>query len=136
MDKEDSKTELDPNVVWTLKVTGGQPFAIQLVDGPVLSHDGVLSVWNVALRESQATQLREIARLRGAQIPLFHAEYDRGGELRLGQESTFLTPRCPTCFWYDPNTPSSCGFEDWPAEVKRDLISKAWSDLDLCPIQS
>lgn len=137
-----SSTNSNPeqSVVWTLKVIGGEPFAIQPKDGPVLTHDGTLSVWNISLREHQAQQLAQIARRHGADVPLLHAETDRtGGGLRgeqldlQGEDYPFPTPRCPGCFWFDPSTKTGCGHVDWPPEMREGVLPKAWEDLRLCP---
>lgn len=130
----------DQSVVWTLKVVAGTPFSVQPDDGPVLTHDGVLSVWNIALKQRQAEQLKQIALHHGARVPVMHAQWDRtSGGLRnvlLDMDADsyeFRTPRCPGCFWFDPQTKSACGVLDWPEESKREVMSKAWDDLKLCP---
>lgn len=138
MTSDDSNPE--QSVVWTFQIVGGDPFSVQPKEGPVLEHNGVMSVWNISLRRSQAEQLQQIALHHGARVPLFHAEVDRTGQglrdahLELqGEDYPFPTPKCPGCFWFDPLTDTGCGYVDWPEEMKEVPISKAWEDLDNCP---
>ena len=130
----------DQSVVWTMKVVGGEPFEVIPKDGPALIHNGILSVWNISLRKSQVERLEQIALHHGARVPLLHAETDRtGGGTRSMQleiqkeEYHFPTPRCPGCFWFDPLSSSRCGYVDWPDEMKKEVMSKAWDDLNQCP---
>lgn len=69
-----------PKHVWTIVITGGDPFRLTLIGNPTLDHQGERTVWKVVGTADMAKRVVDIAK----------------------------TLRCKADFWTEEETPEQC----------------------------
>jgi hypothetical protein len=128
--------------VWTLEITGGNPFCIEVPHHPLLEHDGGKSVWHTNLDITQVAAIRDVAIQNGATLNAF-AETDAAKvkEMELAQKMQtegWKTAQCPLCYFCDMTVPGRCGRFGWHPQVLASAMKhpKAIESLAHCPLKS
>ena len=122
-----------PRKTYSLKIEGGDPFAIQIKANPPLIHHGDLTLWVGHLdRETHShlmSALAEVCSTGSVSCSLTsESEAQKAIRSKRAQEGLpfFQAPECPSCFFYDLDTPSQCGLDDWDSPtIEMALESKA-----------
>lgn len=131
------------------RVTGGEPFRIQVKGNPVVKHDGGAdSILRVLCTDEQAHALEKEIRSHGCRVfvnlPVETEDQKRERKnvlTVLGGEKPFPCVRCPECAWFDPHLEDLCGAaivgSGWDAESidGASRNEKFREDLTLCPLR-
>jgi len=137
--------------LWIFKVTGGDPFRLQVKGNPVLEHDGgANNVLQTMCTRPQALALEAEMQAKGARVeancPSETAEQkeQRKNLLKvLGNDRVFPSAKCPECSWFDPMIVSLCGAgfsfsgPGWDDDTMKGVMSneKYAADFESCPIR-
>lgn len=137
--------------LWIFRVSGGDPFRLQVKGNPQMVHDGgPEAILKCLCTDEQANVLEEQMLEHGCSVsknsPLVEPEQKQERENLLqvlGGERTFPCTRCPECAWFDPHLESLCGaglafgqpgWED--AAVEGAMTSDKYrSDFEACPLR-
>lgn len=126
--------------IWTVNISGGNSFKIEVPNHPTLEHDGINSVWQTNLDPPQIAAIKDIAQQNGATVQV----YSDGGDSK--QEAIaqaqkmktegWKTERCPLCYFCDLTIPSKCGKQSWDNRVLAIAMKhpKAAESAALCPL--
>lgn len=134
---------------WIFRVSGGDPFKVQVKGNPPMRHDGgAESVLRTLCTEEQAQALKREMANHGCRV-WAHSPVETDAQKReranvlslLGGDRPLPCVRCPECAWFDPLLESLCGAgrgqgDGWSPEALEAVagIAKYEVDLGLCPL--
>lgn len=105
---------------YQLKIEGGNPFAVQIKANPPLIHDGVLTLWSGHLENEVHQQLMgAISETHDSVIVSCVSVSETPLQKQLREDRArsgipfFQAPECPLCFFYELDTETQCGLDDW-----------------------
>lgn len=135
--------------LWVFRVSGGEPFKMQISGNPPMKHDGGAEALLRSLcteeqaRETEA-QMKELGCRVVAHCPMETKEQavERKNVLSvLGGERVFPCVKCPECSWFDPHIESLCGAgrgfgPGWEPDaiLGASKNEKYVADLKACPL--
>lgn len=131
--------------LWTFRITGGTPFAIQSPGNPALTHDGVLTVCHLLVSDDQANEITAAAKGSGCTVqdarPMetqtLEQQHERRTLLGLhGSDKVWPSAKCSACFWFEPLAEPSCGLGAWTEEAIRECFNSkmALDAMAACPV--
>lgn len=123
--------------VYVFHLQGGDPISVKTEGSPMQTHNGKMSVWRLFLTNEQSQSLVHILNTRNIRVLYVDGKIDRGGEQREKQvqwaNREWRTPKCPTCYWTDPNLPTECKL-DYQELIPNPIPEKAQKDAEECPL--
>jgi hypothetical protein len=139
--KEDPATKQQ---LWTIVITGPEPFTFQAAGNPAMEHSGGTSVDHLVLTAREVGELKLLAAAAGCKVKANPMEGQNEAQIRkrqrfaglAGKEWLWPTPGCPMCPWFDPLSAAPedgqgirecCGILFLPEESVQTL--RATSDL-------
>jgi hypothetical protein len=143
---------MDARQLWIFRVSGGQPFRIQVKGSPAMKHDGgTESILRTLCTDEQAGTLEQEMRSFGGRVSAYAPRETKEQKAErqnvmslLGGDRPFPSARCPECSWFDPHLESLCGAgiapggEGWADEVVLGTLKadpKHRTDFDQCPLR-
>ena len=139
--------------LWIFRVSGGEPFHLQVKGSPILKHDGGGDVvLQTMCTHSQAMVLEAEMRTHGCSVEANCPNESEEQKAKrqnimhvLGGEQTFPSIKCPECAWFDPGIPSLCGAgfsslgdrKGWEDDALKGAMTneKYAADFASCPIR-
>jgi len=132
--------------LWTFKVSGTEPFAIQPPGNPSAAFEGGTTVFHFLLAPEQAAFVEHTIKAQGVKVECWSAatqteeqHAERLALLGAGKtEADYPSPMCPLCFWFDPTTKGMCGRSNWPSEsvvAAREVHEAARKGEADCPVK-
>lgn len=139
--------------LWIFRVSGGEPFRLQVKGNPIMVYEGhPESLLKALCTEPQAMVLEAEIRAKGctveANCPTESAEQKEKRQNImhvLGGEHTFPCVKCPECAWFDPTIGSLCGAGlssmgdgvGWDDPAFQGVMTnpKYEADFDSCPLR-
>jgi hypothetical protein len=122
----------DDQVLWTLQLTGGEPFEFQAPGNPSMAHQGGVTVAHMVLRQVEVGELKLRAASLGASLRAWPMEgqseeqqAERARFVGLGEEdNVWPCGACPSCPWFDPLLDDPCGLSALPPESVAVLLER------------
>lgn len=103
--------------LWIFRVSGGEPFQIQVEGNPPMNYDGrPEAILRTLCTEDQAMALEAEMLTHGCTVEASSPSETPDQKTRrqnimqaLGGDRVFPCPQCPSCAWFDPEIDSLCG---------------------------
>jgi hypothetical protein len=139
--------------LWIFRVSGGEPFELQVKGNPVMKYDGrPNSILRTLCTRAQAMALEAEIRSRDCTVEgncpdESPAQKEKRQNIMhvLGGELTFPAVKCAECAWFDPGIPSLCGAgfstigdrKGWDDDAMKGVMTneKYAADFASCPIR-
>ena len=120
----------DTQALWTLQVSGGEPFEFQAPGNPTMAHDGGVTVTHMVLLQAEVGELKlKVAGLGGRlrAWPMEGQSSEQAEERARfvglgGEEHVWPCGACPSCPWFDPLLDDPCGLSALPPESVKVLL--------------
>ena len=121
---------------WTLRITGGQIFQMQLQDHPTLQHNGAETLWQATMDLQRVREIAESIHVNsGATVSVYATNVE--DTPKVPKMNGWPTERCPICYFFEMDTSNHCGVADWPVPVLKSAMQrggdKAIQDRQECP---
>lgn len=137
--------------LWIFRVSGGDPFHLQVQGSPPLHYDGrPETLLRTLCTQAQAMVLEAEMRSHGCSVEAHCPNEGPDQKAKrqnimhvLGGERVFPCVRCPECAWFDPGIDSLCGAgfsptgPGWEPETVEGALSdeKHAQDFQRCPLR-
>lgn len=139
--------------LWIFRVSGGEPFKLQVKGNPIMKYDGrPNAILQTLCTHAQALTLETEMRTYGCTVEAHcpdesaeQAEKRKNVMHVLGGERTFPSLKCPECAWFDPSIDSLCGagfstmgdHKGWDDDTMEGVMTNAKyaADFAECPIR-
>lgn len=131
--------------VWTFQLEGGPAFNLgQIAYNPPLNHNGRMTYWKfVGTEEEKDSLVTAMQAHKGLRVKVWTErvtqeqvkQQDRQMEMQR-DGYVFRTPKCPACFFFDPDTESACGLQSWDRSMVQEALKmKAGFEAAMaCPL--
>jgi len=139
--------------LWIFRVSGGEPFQLQVTGNPSMNYDGrPNALLRTLCTREQAMTLEAEIRAKGCTVEAScpdesPAQTEKRKNIMhvLGGEITFPSVKCAECAWFDPAIPSLCGAgfssiadrKGWDDDAMKGVMEseKYADDFASCPIR-
>ena len=139
--------------LWIFRVSGGEPFQLQVKGNPIMKYDGEPNaILRTLCTRAEAMNLEAEIAAKGCVVEASCPDESSEQKAKrknimhvLGGERTFPSIKCPECAWFDPTLDSLCGAgfstmgdrKDWDDDAMTGVMTnvKYAADFANCPIR-